>query len=187
MGKLDGKRIAIMATRGVEQVELTEPRRILKEEGARVDVISPEPGKFKAWKFTDWGDDIAVDRTVDQAKPDEYDALVLPGGQINPDILRTSPEAVKFVRDFYQSGKTVAAICHGPWMLIEADAVRGRTVTSWPSIRTDLRNAGGKVVDKEVVVDGGVVTSRKPDDIPAFVSKIVEEVREGSHQRRNVA
>lgn len=182
MGKLDGKRIAILATRGVEQVELTEPQRMLKDEGAQVEVISPEPSKFRAWKFTDWGDDITVDRPLDQAKFNDYDGLVLPGGQINPDILRMIPAAVDFVRNFYQTGKTVAAICHGPWMLIEADVVRGKTVTSWPSVRTDLRNAGGKVVDKEVVVDSGMVTSRKPDDIPAFVSKIIEKVREGVHQ-----
>jgi len=187
MGKLDGKRIAILATRGVEQVELTEPRRMLKEEGAKVEVISPEAGKFKAWKFTEWGDDIAVDRTVEQAKPDDYDALVLPGGQINPDILRTNARAVKFVQDFYQTGKTVAAICHGPWMLVEANIAKGKTATSWRSVKTDLKNAGANWVDQEVVVDKGLVTSRKPDDIPAFVSKIVEEVREGAHHQRNVA
>lgn len=187
MGKLDGKRIAILATRGVEQVELTEPQRLLKEEGARVDVVSPEPGKFKAWKFKEWGDDIAVDRPVDQAKPDDYDALVLPGGQINPDILRMNPAAVKFVRDFYETGKTIAAICHGPWMLVEAGVAKGKTVTSWPSVKTDLKNAGANWVDKEVVVDNGVVTSRKPDDIKPFVAKIVEEVSEGAHQRRQIA
>ena len=187
MGKLDGKRIAILATRGVEQVELTEPQRLLLAEGAKVEVISPEKGKFKAWKFTEWGDDIAVDRPLDQAKADDYDALVLPGGQINPDILRTVPAAVKFVRDFYESGKTLAAICHGPWMLVEAGVVKGRTATSWPSVQTDLRNAGASWVDQEVVSDGGLVTSRKPDDIKAFVAKIVEEMREGAHQRRRVA
>ena len=187
MGQLDGKRVAILATRGVEQVELTEPQRLLKQEGARVEVISPEQGKFKAWKFKDWGDDITVDRPLDQANPDDYDALVLPGGQINPDILRTVPEAVKFVRDFYGTGKTLAAICHGPWMLVEAGVIRGKTATSWPSVKTDLRNAGAKWVDQEVVVDDGVVTSRKPDDIKAFVAKIVEEMREGAHERRELA
>ncbi len=187
MGKLDGKRIAILATRGVEQVELTEPQRLLKQEGARVEVISPQAGTFKAWKFKEWGDDIAVDRPVDQASPEDYDALVLPGGQINPDILRTNPKAVKFVRDFYESGKTVAAICHGPWMLVEAGVAKGKTVTSWPSVKTDLKNAGATWVDKEVVVDEGLITSRKPDDIQPFVAKIIEEIREGSHQRRNVA
>lgn len=187
MGRLDGKRIAILATRGVEQIELTEPQRLLKKEGARVEVISPEQGKFKAWKFKEWGDDITVDRPLDQASPDDYDALILPGGQINPDILRTVPEAVKFVRDFYGTGKTLAAICHGPWMLVEAGVIRGKTATSWPSVKTDLRNAGAKWVDQEVVVDDGVVTSRKPDDIKAFVAKIVEEMREGAHARRELA
>lgn len=187
MGQLDGKRVAILATRGVEQVELTEPRRLLKAEGAQVDVISPEAEKFKAWKFKEWGDDIKVDRPLDQAKPDEYDALVLPGGQINPDILRINPSAVKFVRDFYGTGKTLAAICHGPWMLVEAGVVEGRKVTSWPSVKTDLRNAGAEWVDRDVVVDNGVVTSRRPDDIEAFVVKIIEEVREGKHRQRRVA
>jgi len=187
MGQLEGKRIAILATSGVEQIELTEPQRLLKEAGARVEVISPAQGKFKAWKFKEWGDDIAVDRPLDQASPDDYDALILPGGQINPDILRTVPEAVKFVRDFYGTGKTLAAICHGPWMLVEAGVIRGKTATSWPSVKTDLRNAGAKWVDQEVVVDDGVVTSRKPDDIKAFVAKIAEEMREGAHARRELA
>jgi protease I len=186
MGQLDGKRVAILATRGVEQVELTEPQRLLRAEGARVEVISPEAGTFKAWKVKEWGDDIKVDRPLDQAKPDEYDALLLPGGQINPDILRTVPAAVKFVRDFYGTGKTLAAICHGPWMLVEAGVVDGKTATSWPSVKTDLRNAGAEWVDREVVADEGVVTSRKPDDIKAFVAKVIEEMREGRHAQRPV-
>jgi len=187
MGKLDGRRIAILATRGFEQVELTTPQTRLKQEGATVDVISPQPGKIKGWKFKEWGDDVSVDKPLDAASPDEYDALVLPGGQINPDILRMDPHAVSFVRQFYESGKPVAAICHGPWMLVEAGVLKGRTVTSWPSLKTDIKNAGASWVDKEVVVDNGLITSRKPDDLDAFVGKIVEEMREGTHERRQVA
>ena len=184
---LSSKKIAILATDGFEQSELTEPKRALEEAGATVHVISPKSGKIRGWDHTDWGQEMPVDLALEQARPDEYDGLVLPGGQINPDKLRLEPKAVEFVRAFFQAGKPVGAICHGPWMLIEADVVRGRTVTSWPSVRTDLKNAGASWVDREVVVDKGLVTSRKPDDIPAFNAKIIEEFAEGRHeaQRRS--
>jgi protease I len=184
---LSSKKIAILATDGFEQSELTEPKRALEEAGATVHVISPKSGKIRGWDHTDWGQDVPVDLALEQARPDDYHGLVLPGGQINPDKLRLEPKAVEFVRAFFQAGKPVGAICHGPWMLIEADVVRGRTVTSWPSVRTDLKNAGANWVDQEVVVDQGLVTSRKPDDIPAFNAKIIEEFAEGRHeaQRRS--
>jgi protease I len=183
MGQLDGKRIALLATHGFEQSELMVPQRRLKEEGATVEILSVRPGKIRGWKEKDWGDEVIVDRIVDDADIDDYDALVLPGGVMNPDQLRTQESAVSFVRDFYETGKPLAAICHAPWMLIEAGVVDGKTATSWPSLRTDLRNAGAKWTDKEVVVDGGLITSRKPDDLPAFVGKIIEEVKEGAHAR----
>lgn len=186
MGKLDGRRIAILATSGFEQSELQVPQARLKGEGATVDVVSPRPGKITGWKEKDWGDDVAVDRTLADVSPDQYDALVLPGGQINPDVLRLDPNAVKFVREFYATGKPLAAICHGPWMLVEAGIVRGKHVTSWPSLRTDITNAGAEWSDEAVVVDKGLITSRKPDDLDAFCHKIVEEIQEGAH-RRNAA
>ena len=176
--QLSGKKIAILATDGFEQSELTEPKRALEEAGATAQVVSPKSDRIRGWDHTDWGQEVPVDVELGQARPDEYDGLVLPGGQINPDKLRLEPKAVEFVRAFFQAGKPVGAICHGPWMLVEADVVRGRTVTGWPSIRTDLRNAGAKVVDREAVTDGNIVTSRKPDDIPAFVdafSRLVEK------------
>jgi protease I len=184
---LSSKKIAILATDGFEQSELTEPKRALEEAGATVHVISPKSDKIRGWDHTDWGQEVPVDVTLEQAKPDDYHGLVLPGGQINPDKLRLEPKAVEFVRAFFQAGKPVGAICHGPWMLVEADVARGRTVTSWPSVRTDLKNAGANWVDQEVVVDQGLVTSRKPDDIPAFNAKIIEEFAEGRHeaQRRS--
>ena len=184
---LSGKKIAILATDGFEQSELTEPKRALEEAGATVHVVAPKSGPIRGWSHTDWGQEVPVDVTLEQAKPDDYHGLVLPGGQINPDKLRLEPKAVEFVRAFFQAGKPVGAICHGPWMLVEADVARGRTVTSWPSVRTDLKNAGANWVDQEVVVDQGLVTSRKPDDIPAFNSKIIEEFAEGRHeaQRRS--
>jgi protease I len=184
---LDGTRVAILATDGVEQVELTEPKRALDEGGARTQVVSPKQDKIKGWQHDQWGDEIAVDLPLDQARADDFDALMLPGGVMNPDHLRMNPKAVQFVKDFFTAGKPVAAICHGPWMLVEADVVNGRTVTSWPSLRTDLRNAGADWVDREVATDEGLVTSRKPDDIPAFNGKMIEAFAEGRHQAQRAA
>lgn len=181
-GTLDGKRVAILVTDGFEQVELTEPRRALEEAGAETSVVSPKDGRVKGWDHTDWGDELSVDLPVARARADDFDALLLPGGVMNPDHLRQDEDAVRFVRSFFEAGKPVASICHGPWLLVEADVVRGRTVTSWPSLRTDLRNAGAEWVDREVVVDQGLVTSRNPDDIPAFNAKMVEEFAEGRHE-----
>ena len=175
--KLKGRRIAILATRGVEEVELTRPKKALEDAGAIVDVIAPQSGiksgKIKAWDMTDWGDEINVDIVLAQAKSGDYDALHLPGGVMNPDYLRLEPQAIEFVRSFVQEGKPIAAICHAAWTLINADGVRGHTVTSWPSLQTDLRNAGAEWVDREVVEDKGLVTSRKPDDIPAYNKAII--------------
>jgi protease I len=179
--KLQGKRVAILATDGVEQVELTEPRKALDEAGAQTVVISPKSRAIKAWQHDHWGEEIPVDRPLESARVEDFDALMLPGGVMNPDTLRMDERAVQFVRRFFEAGKPVAAICHAPWMLVEADVVRGRTVTSWPSLRTDIRNAGGDWVDREVVTDQGLVTSRKPDDIPAFNRKMLEEFAEGMH------
>ena len=179
--KLQGKKVAIVATDGFEQVELTEPKKALEAAGATVDVISPNPGEIKGWNHTDWGEKVKVTKTLDQAKPADYDALVLPGGQINPDKLRLEPKAVAFVKDFVASGKPVGAICHGPWLLVEADVLKGRTVTSWPSIRTDVRNAGAHWVDEEVVTDGNLTTSRKPDDLPAFNERLTQQIAESKH------
>ena len=179
--ELNGKRVAIVATDMVEQVELLEPRKALDEAGAKTELISLEPGKIQGFNHYDKGDEIPVDRTIEEASADEYDALLLPGGVGNPDTLRMDENVVSFVRDFFEQGKPVAAICHGPWTLVEAGVVRGRKLTSWPSIQTDIRNAGGNWVDEEVVVDQGLVTSRKPDDIPAFNAKMVEEFAEGKH------
>jgi protease I len=173
--KLQGKKIAIVATDGFEQVELTEPKKALEEAGATVDVISPKSGEIKGWKFTNWGDNTRVDKTLDEAKPSDYDGLVLPGGQINPDKLRMEPKAVAFVTNFFNSGKPIGAICHGPWMLVEAGVLRRRTLTSWPSIRTDIRNAGGHWVDEEVITDQNLTTSRKPDDLQAFNERLIRE------------
>lgn len=171
---LKGLTVAILAENGFEQVELVEPRRALEEAGAETLVVSPQRERVRGWDFTEWGRDLPVDVALDQAKPDEFDALLLPGGVMNPDRLRMQPAAVAFVRHFVQSGKPVAVICHGPWTLIEAGVVRGRKMTSWPSLKTDLRNAGGEWVDQDVVVDGNLVSSRKPDDIPAFNRAMVE-------------
>lgn len=179
---LNGKRVAILVADGFEQVELTEPRMALQEAGAHTEIVSPAEGEVKGWNHTEWGDRFPVDVPLDQARPENYDALLLPGGVMNPDKLRMNREAVEFVRSFFSSGKPVAAICHGPWTLIEADAVRGRTLTSYASIRTDLKNAGANWVDREVVTDNGLVTSRKPDDIPAFNRKMIEEFAEGRHR-----
>jgi protease I len=180
-GKLRNKRVAALVDNGFEQSELVEPKKALEAAGAHVDVISPQTGKVKGWKHKDWGDEISVDRPLDGAKPDDYDALLLPGGVMNPDKLRINQTAVQFVKAFVDAGKPIAAICHGPWTLIEAGAVKGRRMTSWPSLATDLRNAGADWVDQECVVDNGLVTSRKPDDIPAFNRKMLEEIAEGRH------
>jgi protease I len=179
--ELKGKRVAIVATDMVEQVELLEPRKALEEAGAQTDVISIKPGEIQGFNHYDKGDKIPVDRTIEEVRADEYDGLLLPGGVGNPDTLRTDENVVSFIRDFFEQGKPVAAICHGPWTLVEAGVVRGRTLTSWPSLQTDIRNAGGNWVDEEVHVDQGLVTSRKPDDIPAFNVKTIEEVAEGKH------
>ncbi len=181
---LTGKRIAILVENGFEQVEMTEPRKALQEAGAETTLISPVQGTVRGWQRTEWGESFPVDLPLDQARPDDYDALLQPGGVMNPDTLRMHPRAVQFFRAFIDAQKPIAVICHGPWMLIEADAVRGATVTSWPSLRTDLKNAGANWVDQEVVVDRGIVTSRKPDDIPAFNRKMIEEFKEGAHARR---
>jgi protease I len=180
--KLNGKRIAILATDGVEQVEMTEPRKALEAAGAKTELVSPAKGQLQAWRHMDKGDKFPVDVELDAADPNNYDALVLPGGVANPDQLRTMPKAVQFVKSFFEQDKPVAAICHAPWMLLEAGVLRGRTVTSWPSLQTDLKNAGAKWVDREVVVDKGLVTSRKPDDLPAFNKKIVEVLSEASQR-----
>jgi protease I len=181
--QLEGKKIAILATDGFEESELLEPREALEEAGAVTEIVSPKSGKIMAWDMTDWGEEIDVDVELSEAAASEYDALLLPGGVMNPDKLRTYPDAVEFVKEFVRSGKPIGAICHGPWMLVEADAVRGRTITSWPSLKTDIRNAGGSWVDEEVHTDNGIVTSRKPDDIPAFIRKLIEEFAEGRHTK----
>ena len=181
---LDGKRVAILATDGFEQDELLSPLEALKEANADVKIIAPADGQIKGWKYTDWGQKVKVDLRLDEARPERFDALVLPGGVMNPDHLRREPKAVQFVKEFFRSGKPVAAICHGPQMLIEADVVRGRKMTSYPSIQTDLKNAGAHWVDQEVVVDNGLVTSRSPDDLPAFNAKMIEEIAEGVHVRQ---
>jgi protease I len=179
--KLSGKKVAILATDGFEQVELTKPRAALDEAGAITTVVSLKAGKIQGMNHADKGDTVAVDQTLDKAKPEEFDALMIPGGLMNPDTLRSSQEALEFVRHFFREGKPVAAICHAPWVLIDASVIRGRTVASWPAIKTDVRNAGAHWVDQEVVVDNGLVTSRKPDDIPAFNQKMIEEFCEGRH------
>ncbi len=180
---LSGKRVAILATDGFEEVELTEPRAALDAAGARTEIVSPKDGTIKAWATTDWGGEYKVDRALQGASADDYDALLLPGGVMNPDLLRVDEAAMDFVKAFVTSGKPIAAICHGPWLLAEVDAVRGREVTSYPSISTDMKNAGANWVDREVVVDQGIVTSRKPEDIPAFNRKMIEEFAEGRHDR----
>lgn len=186
-GRLDGKRIAILATDGFEQSELLEPRKALANAGAKVEVVAPHSGAIQGMRHFDKGDAVQVDRTLDEARGDDYDGLVLPGGVANPDQLRVDQRAVRFARSFFDGRKPVAVICHGPWTLVEADVVRGRTMTSWPSLQTDLRNAGARWVDQEVVVDSGLVSSRKPDDLPAFCSKMVEEFAEGRHTGQRAA
>ena len=182
MGKLDGKKIAFLATDGVEQVELTEPRKAVEQEGAETHLVSLEDGEIQGFEHLDKAETFKVDRTVADAAADDYDGLVLPGGVANPDFLRADEDAVAFVRAFVEAGKPVGAICHGPWTLVEAGVVDGLTLTSWPSLKTDIRNAGGNWVDEEVHVDRGLTTSRNPDDLPAFCDKIVEEFCEGEHE-----
>lgn len=181
---LQNKRVAILVANGFEQEELTEPRKALDEAGAKTDIVSPVEGKVKGWKHTDWGDELPVDVPLAQANAEDYDALLLPGGVMNPDKLRRNEQALKFVRSFFDAHKPVAAICHGPWLLIDADVVSGRRMTSYGSIQTDLKNAGAEWVDEEVVVDNGLVTSRQPSDIPAFNRKMIEEFGEGIHDER---
>ena len=183
MSQLTDKRIAFLtANEGVEQVELTKPLEAVREAGAEAELIAPDAGEVQAFNHLDKGDKFAVDRAIADADPSHFDALVLPGGVANPDQLRMKPEAIEFVRAFFEAGKPVAAICHAPWTLIEADVVRGRTLTSFPSLQTDLRNAGAEWVDEEVHVDEGLVTSRKPDDLGAFCAKAIEEFAEGVHE-----
>ena len=180
--KLDGKKVAILVTDGFEQVEMTKPREALEEAGADTKIISLKSGKIQGMHHADKGDKFDVDLTLDEARPEEFDALMIPGGLMNPDALRSNEDALEFTRHFFREGKPVAAICHGPWVLIDAGVVRGRVLTSWPAIKTDVKNAGGKWVNEEVVVDNGLVTSRKPDDIPAFNEKMIEEFCEGRHE-----
>jgi len=180
-GQLRNKRIAALVDNGFEQSELLEPKQALEAAGAKVDIVSPQNFRVKGWQHDDWAQGVSVDRNLDDANPDEYDGLLLPGGVMNPDQLRMNPTAVRFVKSFVEAGKPIAAICHGPWTLIEAGATKGRRMTSWPSLATDLRNAEAQWVDAECVVDNGLVTSRKPDDIPAFNDKMIEEFAEGRH------
>jgi protease I len=180
--ELRNKRVAVLVEHGFEQSELVEPKKALEAAGAKAEIVSPQSGKVKGWNHKNWGEEIVVDRALDSAKADEYDALLLPGGVMNPDRLRINKTAVQFVKAFVDSGKPIAAICHAPWTLIEAGATNGRRMTSWPSLATDLRNAGAQWVDEECVVDNGLVTSRKPDDIPAFNRKMIEEFAEGRHE-----
>jgi protease I len=182
--RLTDKRVAFLATNGVEQIELTEPWKAVESEGGKPELISLESGEIQGFDHLDKDQTFAVDRAVAEANPEDYDGLVLPGGVANPDFLRTDEDAVRFVRSFFEAGKPVAAICHAPWTLVEADVVRGRTLTSWPSLRTDIRNAGGEWVDEQVHTDQGLVTSRKPDDLPAFCDKLVEEICEGRHEQQ---
>lgn len=184
MSKIENARILVVATHGFEQSELEFPRDQLRVKGAKVDVATLDGKAIKGWEGSDWGREAEADLSVADAKAADYDAIVIPGGQINPDLLRVEKDVVALVRDFHDTGKVVAAVCHGPWVLVEAGVIKGREVTSYPSIRTDIENAGGKWQDAEVVADTGVVTSRKPEDLKAFVSKIVEEIEEGTHDRK---
>ncbi len=180
-GKLNGKKVAILVADGFEQIEMTAPRKALEEEGAITHLITPGNDMVKGWQHTEWGDRFDADVRLEKANADNYDALMLPGGVMSPDTLRMNPDAVAFVKEFVRSGKPIAAICHGQWTLIETGAVKGRTMTSWPSLKSDLKNAGATWVDEEVVVDNGLITSRKPNDIPAFNKKMIEEIVERIH------
>lgn len=180
--KLDGKKVAILVTDGFEQVELTKPREALDQAGAETKIVSLKSGKIQGMNHADKGDKFDVDQTLDEARPEQFEALMIPGGLMNPDALRSNDDALEFTRHFFREGKPVAAICHGPWVLIDAGVVRGRMLTSWPAIKTDVKNAGGKWINEEVVVDNGLVTSRTPDDIPAFNKKMIEEFCEGRHE-----
>jgi protease I len=182
--ELDGKKIAIVVTDGFEQEELTRPKKALEEAGAQTHIIALKEGEVKGWDHTDWGDKFKVDKTIDSVSADDYNGLLLPGGVMSPDKLRANEKVVNFVSQFMESGKPVAAICHGPWTLIETGMLQGKKVTSYHTLKTDLKNAGAEWVDEEVVVDNGLVTSRKPDDIPAFNKKIIEEFAEGRHDPR---
>ncbi len=168
MSQLNGKRVAILATDGFEQSELMQPKQALEQAGAQTKVVSPKEGRIRGWKHVQWGDEVPVDLKLERARPEDFDALVLPGGVMNPDRLRMDPKAVQFVKSFFDARKPVAAICHGPWTIVEAGCAKGRKIASWPSLKTDLRNAGAEWVDREVCVDGNLVSSRKPDDLPAF-------------------
>ena len=179
--KLDGKKVAILVTNGFEEAELTSPQEALEEAGAETEIVSPADKKVRSWDETDWGSKFKVDVPLAEADPNDYDALLLPGGVMNPDHLRLEPKAIEFIRHFFEVGKPVGAICHGPWTIIDAGFAKGRRMTSYPSIKNDLKNAGANWVDEEVVVDNGLVTSRKPDDLPAFNRKLVEEIGEGVH------
>ncbi|MFC0241835.1 type 1 glutamine amidotransferase domain-containing protein [Rhodopseudomonas telluris] len=183
-GQIDGKRVLILATHGFEQSELETPRDRLKAAGAQVDIVSPEQGEIKGWDGKDWGRPVKVDKALGSVKADDYDAIVLPGGQINPDLLRVNQDALKLIKSFFEAGKTVAAICHAPWLLIETGIAKGRKMTSYTSIKQDVVNAGAKWEDSAVVTDNGVITSRNPGDLEAFSNKIIEEIREGRHQRK---
>ena len=185
--RLEGKKVAILVADGFEQIELTEPKKALEQAGAQTEIVSPAKGKVQGWNHDEKADKFSVDSSLDTATPDNYDALMLPGGVRNPDLLRMEPRAVEFVKGFFEAGKPVAAICHAPWTLIEADVVRGRQITSWPSLKTDLKNAGAKWIDEEVITDNGLVTSRKPDDLPAFNRKMIEEFAQGQHSRQKAA
>ena len=182
--ELQGKKIAFLATDGVEQIELIEPWKAVEQAGGQPELLSIQPGKIQGFQHLEEGEEFSVDKHVSQAEPDDYDGLVLPGGVANPDFLRMDEDAVRFVKNFFETGRPVGVICHGPWTLVEAGVVKGRKITSWPSLETDIRNAGGNWVDEEVVVDAGLVSSRKPDDLPAFCAKIVEEFGEGVHEEQ---